>query len=100
MPTKEPPIYVVVCSNDGDYVLNDDGPFVMETYTKTATLARALEQAGQMERNTRYRYGPCRVARRRRLSRPLPAICPRGRPGADDDATCHRSRRPHPDARP
>lgn len=63
MPTKEPPIYVVVCSNDGDYVLNDDGPFVMETYTKTATLARALEQAGQMERNTRYRYGPCRVAR-------------------------------------
>lgn len=63
MPTKEPPIYVVVCANDGGHKPNDYGPIVLETYTKKATLERALEHAGQMERNTRYSYGPCRVGR-------------------------------------
>jgi len=55
------PIYVVVCANDG--VKNDDGPIILETYTKGATLERARQQAANMEASTRWKYGPCRVAR-------------------------------------
>jgi hypothetical protein len=69
MPTKEPPIYVVVMSDDlsGKWLeraLAEDperkpNPIVNETNVNGATLEKAQERAARMERE----YGACRVAR-------------------------------------
>ena len=69
MPTKEPPIYVVVMSDDlsGKWLeraLAEDpqrkpNPIVNETNVNGATLDLAQKRAAMLEGN----YGPCRVAR-------------------------------------
>ena len=69
MRTKEPPIYVVVASDDlyGPYLeraLRKDpqrkpNPIVNETNDNGATLELAQKRAAMLEAN----YGPCRVAR-------------------------------------
>jgi len=67
MPTKEPPIYVVVASDDlhdseRDFQpmpLRKPNPIVFETDVDGATLQAAQARAARLERG----YGPCRVGR-------------------------------------
>ena len=69
MPTKEPPIYVVVASDDlyGPYLeraLRKDpqrkpNPIVFEANVNGSTLEATQQRAALAERQ----YGPCRVAR-------------------------------------
>lgn len=63
MSTPEPAIWVVVCQNDKPHPrwgMDEGGPIVWETYTRTATREAAMEHATAMERSTK---SACRIAR-------------------------------------
>jgi hypothetical protein len=57
----QPDVWVVVCQNDKAHPrwgLDEGGPLVYETYTRTATREAAMQRAAAFEL-----HGACRIAR-------------------------------------